>query len=45
MRTGREEKRARGARSSTFCLIFMEIGSSIFVRARGKVHLRDESFA
>ena len=45
MPTGRKEKRERGARSSTFCLIFMEIGSSIFVRARGKVHLRDESFA
>ena len=32
-------------RSSTFSLRFMEIGPSVFVGVRGKVHLDDESFA
>ena len=40
-----EQKRERGVRSSTFSLRFTEIGPSIFVGARGKVYLRDESFA
>ena len=43
----REKKRMKkesGVRSSTFSLRSTEIGSSVFVRARGKVHLHDESF-
>ena len=38
-------ERETGVRSSTFSLRSMEIGPSIFVGARGKVYLRDESFA
>ena len=45
MREKKKEKKKRGVRSSTFSLGFTEIGSSVFVGARGKVHLRDESFA
>ena len=32
-------------RRSTFPLGFTEIGPSVFIEARGKVHLCDESFA
>ena len=39
---GEEEKRSE---SSTFSLGFTEIGPLVFVGARGKVHLRGESFA
>ena len=55
MREGKRKKRKRkkkkrknkesGVRSSTFSLRSMEIRPSVFVGARGKVHLRDESFA
>ena len=38
-------KRERVVRSSTLSLKFTEIGSSVFVGARGKVHLCYESFA
>ena len=38
-------KKRRGVRSSSFSLDFTKIGSSVFIRARGKVQLRDESFA
>ena len=31
-------------RNSIFSLRFTEIGMSFFVRERGKIHLRDESF-
>ena len=31
-------------RNSIFSLRFTKIGMSFFIRARGKVHLRDESF-
>ena len=43
----KEKKRMkkRGVRSSTFSLRFTEIRPSVFVGARGKVHLRNESFA
>ena len=34
-----------GVRSSTFSLRATEIGLLVFVGARSKVHLRDESFA
>ena len=40
--TRRVEKRERGVRSSTFSIRFTEI---VYVGARGKVHLRDKSFA
>ena len=43
----REKKRKEkkiGVRSSTFSLGFTEIGPSVFVEARGKVHPCDESF-
>ena len=43
--TSLREGRRRGVRSSTFFLRSMEIGPSVFVGVRGKVHLRDESFA
>ena len=43
--TRREEKRERGVRSSTFSVRFTEIKPSVLVRAKGKVHLRDKSFA
>ena len=39
----RKEKR-RGVRSSNFYLEFTVIGSSVLVRARGKVGLRNESY-
>ena len=36
-------KKRRGVRSSTFSLGLTEIGLSVFVEARGKVHPRDEA--
>ena len=45
---GKEKKRKNkesGVGSSTIFLGSTKIGSSIFVGVRGKVHLRDESFA
>ena len=39
------EKEESGVRSSTLSLRSTEIGLSVFVGARGKVHLQDESFA
>ena len=43
---GKEKKKKEsGMRSSTFSLGSTEIGPSIFIGARGKVHLRNESFA
>ena len=44
----REKKRKKNesrVRNSTFSLRSTEIGPSVFVGARGKVYLRDESFA
>ena len=44
----KENKRKRkggGVRSSTFSLDSTEIEPSVFVREKGKVQLRDESFA
>ena len=41
----KRKKKEKGVRSSTFSLKFTEIGSSVFIKARGKVHLRDESFS
>ena len=44
----KEKKRKRKeskVRSSTFSLRSIEIRSSVFIGARGKVHLRDERFA
>ena len=38
------EKKKRGVRSFTFSLGFTEITSSVFVGARSKVRLGDESF-
>ena len=38
------KKKKRGVRSSTFSLRFTKIEPSVFVGARGKVHLHDESF-
>ena len=43
-REKKRNKKKRGVRSSTFSLRFTEIGPSVFVGARGKVRLRDESF-
>ena len=40
----KRKKKESEVRSSTFSLRSTEIGSSVFVGARGKVHLRDESF-
>ena len=40
----KRQKRERGVKSFTFSLRFMEIGPSVFVGARGKVHQCDESF-
>ena len=40
----KERRKKRGMRSSTLSLDFTEIGPSVFVGARGKVCLRDESF-
>ena len=42
--TGGEDKKESEVRSSNFSLRSTEIGPSVFVRARDKVHLRDESF-
>ena len=42
---GKERKKESGVRSSTFSLRSTEIGPSVFVEARGKVHLREESFS
>ena len=41
----KRKKKESGVRSTTFSLRSTEIGPSIFVGARDKVHLRDESFA
>ena len=41
---GRQQKWERGVRISTFSKRFTEIRLSIFVGARGKVHLCNESF-
>ena len=41
----KRKKKKRGVRSSTFSPGFTEIGPSVFVEVRGKVHLHDESFA
>ena len=41
----KRKKKESGVRSSTLFLISTEIGLSVIVGARGKVHLRDESFA
>ena len=41
----KRKKKKRRVRSSTLSLGFTEIGSSVFVGARDKVHQRDESFA
>ena len=43
-REKKRNKKKRGVRSSTFSLIFKEIGPSVFVGARGKICLCDESF-
>ena len=43
--TGGEERKESGVRNSTLSLRSTKIGPSVFVGARGKVHLRDESFA
>ena len=40
----KRKKKESGVRSSTFSLRSTEIGPSVFVGARGKVHLCDESF-
>ena len=43
---GKKNKgKEKGARGSTFSLGFTEIGSLVFIGARGKVHLCDENFA
>ena len=45
---GKKKKRKKkecGVRSSTFSLRSTEIRPSSFIRGRGKVHLRNESFA
>ena len=44
MRERGEEENSR-ERSSSFSLRSTEIGSTVFVGARGKVHLRNESYA
>ena len=41
----KRKNKESGVRSSTFSLRSTEIRPSVFVRGRGKVHLRDESFA
>ena len=41
----KKRKKRRWVRSCTLSLEFTEIGQSVFVGERGKVHLRDESFA
>ena len=43
--TGGDEKKESGVRSSTFALRSTEIEPSVFVGARGQVHICDESFA
>ena len=40
-----ERRRESTERSSNFSLLSTELGSSIFVDPRTKVHLRDESYA
>ena len=40
----KRKRKERGVGSSTFFLRFTEIRPSVFVRARDKVHLHDESF-
>ena len=44
-REKKRKKKKRGVRISTFSLGFTEIELLVFVGARGKVHLRDKSFA
>ena len=39
-----KEKKGSGVKSSNLSLRSKEIRSSVFVGARGKVHLRDERF-
>ena len=41
----KERRKKRGVRSSTFSLGFIDIEQSIFIEARGNVHLCDKSFA
>ena len=45
MKGKERKKKESGVRSCTFSLRSKEIGSSVFVRARRKVHLCDENFA
>ena len=40
----KRKKKENGVRDSSFSIRFTEIELSVFVEARGKVHLRDESF-
>ena len=40
----KKEEGESGLRSSTFSLRSIEIGPSVFIGARAKVHLRDQSF-
>ena len=42
---GREQKRERGVRSSTFFLRYTEIGSSNLIGPRVKAHLLGEGYA
>ena len=44
-RKEKKRKKKRGVRSSTFSLGFTEIGSSVLIVARDKVHLHDKSFS
>ena len=44
-RERKRKKKKKGVRSSTFSLRFTEIVLSVFVGARNKVRLREESFA
>ena len=44
-RENKRKKKKSGVRSSTLSLRSTEIRSSIFIRARDKVHLHDEGFA
>ena len=44
-REKKRKKKESGVRSSTFSPRSTKIGSSVFVGARDKVHLRDERFA
>ena len=45
MRERKRKEKKRGVRDSTFSLLFTEIGPLVFIGARGKVRLCDESFA